>query len=156
MTPDELDQAIRRIAGLTHEVDRNEWALADELGKFSPTEYEAALPKLIADTGWTRQRLTAHWMTARKWPEEKRIPEVTFAKHREYRYEPEQLKHQAETGTLGQPRPIVRRQEWTLTAMSKALVEIIETVDDSRMGDKAKVQRIAGIVATWRKIKKAA
>jgi hypothetical protein len=51
MTPVELDQAIRHIAALTHEVDRNEWALADKLGSFEPVEYEAALPRLIAETG---------------------------------------------------------------------------------------------------------
>lgn len=156
MTSQKLDQVIRRIAALTHEVDRNEWALADELGKFSPMEYEQNLTKLIAETGWTRQRLTAHWMTARRWPAAERLPEVPFAKHREYRYKPEELARQAETGTLGQLRPHIRHQEWTLNTLVRAVTEIIETLDDSRLSDKDRIQRIAAVVGTWRRLKKVA
>jgi hypothetical protein len=95
-------------------------------------------------------------MTARRWPAETRLPSVPFAKHREYRYQPEELARQAETGTLGQPRPIVRRNQWTLTTMANAITEIIGALDDSRLGDQDKLRRIAAIVAFWRVLRKAA
>jgi hypothetical protein len=155
MTKEEIDRAIREIAAITRRVDGAEWELTDRLAQFSSVEYEQALPRLTEETGWTRQRLTTYYMTGRQWTPEKRLPDVPFVLHQRFRYQPEELVRQHDTGTLGQQTPARRRQVWTLTQMQAAITSILALVDEPTVADHEFRTKVAGILGLWRGAKAA-
>jgi|HubBroStandDraft_6_1064221.scaffolds.fasta_scaffold03839_6 hypothetical protein len=150
MTKQEIDAAIRNIASLARAINRDEWALASALATFTPLEYEQNLPRIVSETGWTRQRLTALRMTGKQWPVEKRFADVPFSLHQQFRYKPKELIAAHQAGTLGQVTPTRRRQLWTLSVMQSGLRSIIALVDDPTVSDAECRAKIAEIVLFWR------
>lgn len=58
MDTDVTDRATAVIE-LIRDKARAEEEMAEILNRFSPEEYKEALPRMITETGWTRERLTA-------------------------------------------------------------------------------------------------
>lgn len=64
MTTD--SEAAIRIAALSSEIQRLDWELATALAAFTPAEYAQALPDIVSETGWSRQRLAVLRMDGKK------------------------------------------------------------------------------------------
>ena len=135
MTPEEN---VKRLERRLLDTDREAWERADRLAALSPLEYEEQLPQLLDETGaWSRQQLTVLRMTALRWPKEKRLPDVSFALHRQYRYKPDELESQhkagalTKLGTLGVAAQTKPRQAgtFTLTNMAAAISAVLDLAD---------------------------
>lgn len=145
----ELDRRVREIVALTRVHEQSDWDIADRLWAFDEVDYETALPRIISETGWTRNSLSMHRQTARYWPKAERMDDVPYAKHQEFRYRKEELRRQYRTRTLGQTIA-KRRQRFTLGAMTRAITAILDLCDDKTLTDHARVLRIRQIVEVFR------
>jgi hypothetical protein len=132
----ELDDAIRRIAGLTREVDGNHWRIAEELASMTAVEYERAIGRLVQRTGWTRNRLTIWRQTGLSWPAKQRLSRVPFDLHRRFRYDQDALRAKAKAGKLGAADiPATNGSRWSLSTLARKLDRVAELITDTRLSD---------------------